>query len=173
MANVTIRNGNEKITGEAAVGQYLNERGFCYQYWETDRLQGRLKTGYDLSAAEQKGLLELYASEIHALKTAQGYITEDIVMLSPDTPNLEAILSRFDREHHHTDDEVRFVVDGGGIFTIRQDDLTFDVEVGAGDLFVIPAYTRHGFILTPDQQIKCIRIFKDTAGWVALYDEVQ
>jgi 1,2-dihydroxy-3-keto-5-methylthiopentene dioxygenase len=168
-----IRNGNEQITGEGAVGHYLNGRGFCYQYWDTGRLDGeaRLKGAYDLSPTEQKAILDAYTPEIRGLKTAQGYITEDIVVLSPTTPNLEVILAKFDKEHHHTDDEVRFVVDGSGIFTIRQEALVFDVTVGPGDLFVVPAYTRHWFTLTPEKKIKCIRIFKDAAGWVAVYDE--
>ncbi len=170
MASVRIRNENEQITTEDAVGRYLNGRGLCYQRWGTERLQGRLKTAYDLSEAERKMLLEAYATDIQALKTTRGYVTEDIIVLSPDMPNLPAILAKFDREHHHTDDEVRFVVDGRGIFTIRQDDLIFDVEVASGDLFVVPAYTRHWFTLTSEKRIKCIRIFKDTAGWVALYD---
>jgi len=170
MATVTIHQTQERIEKEAA-GDYLNAQGLIYQSWETDRLTGRLKTGYDLTPAEQKELLGLYAREISDLKTAQGYVTEDVIVLAPDTPNLDAILAKFRPEHHHTDDEVRFVVDGGGIFTIRKPDVTFDVTVGPGDLFVVPAYTRHWFNLTDAARIKCIRIFRDPAGWVAIYQE--
>jgi 1,2-dihydroxy-3-keto-5-methylthiopentene dioxygenase len=61
-------------------------------------------------------------------------------------------------------------VDGSGTFTIRKNDLIFDVTVAAGDLMVVPAYTRHWFDLTSERKIKCIRIFKDPTGWVAVYD---
>ncbi|MGX1451877.1 cupin superfamily acireductone dioxygenase involved in methionine salvage, partial [Cytobacillus horneckiae] len=30
-------------------------------------------------------------------------------------PNLDELLKNFQREHHHTDDEVRFIVSGHGV----------------------------------------------------------
>jgi len=36
--------------------------------------------------------------------------------VNPATPNLEAMLARFDKEHTHDEDEVRFILSGRGIF---------------------------------------------------------
>lgn len=171
MATITICRSGKVLQKEESVSTYLREYGVIYEFWGVERLNGHLKESYALSPQEQQRILELYAPEISDLKTRQGYITQDIVVLSSATPNLDAILGKFRREHHHTDDEVRFVVDGSGIFTIRKNGLIFDVTVQAGDLLVVPAYTRHWFDLTLERKIKCIRIFKDPAGWVAIYDE--
>jgi len=171
MATITIHSNGQRIDDKSAVSAYLRGQGMIYESWGVERLNGQLKESYTLKPEEQKSLLDLYGTEISDLKSRQGYMTQDVVVLSDATPNLDAILEKFRREHHHTDDEVRFVIDGKGIFSIRKDRLIFDVTVTAGDLIVVPAYTRHWFGLTPERKIKCIRIFKDPAGWVAIYDE--
>jgi 1,2-dihydroxy-3-keto-5-methylthiopentene dioxygenase len=171
MAIVIIRGNTKEIIGKEAVADCLKNHGLIYQWWDTDRINGRLKDSYQLNADEQKMLVNAYSSEISQLKAREGYVTEDVVVLSPETPNLDELLAKFSREHHHTDDEVRFVVDGKGIFTIRQGGLIIDLVVEAGDLIVVPALTRHWFNLTEEKRIKCIRIFKDSAGWTAIYEE--
>jgi len=173
MATVTIRGEGRVLIDPGTVSTYLNELGVIYDSWGVERLSRRLAESYSLNSEEQQSILHHYAPEISDLKSRQGYLAQDIVVLSDATPNLEAILEKFRREHHHTDDEVRFVVDGSGIFTLRKNDRIFDVKVTAGDLIVVPAFTRHWFDLTPERKIKCIRIFKDPAGWAAIYDEPQ
>jgi 1,2-dihydroxy-3-keto-5-methylthiopentene dioxygenase len=39
-----------------------------------------------------------------------------MVALKSTTPNLTEITSRYNKEHHHTDDEVRLTVEGEGVF---------------------------------------------------------
>src|SRR5262245_42427490 len=53
------------------------------------------------------------------LCAASGYVARDEVGLSKDTPNLQGLLDKFKDEHLHTEDEVRFVLSGGGVFDIR------------------------------------------------------
>ena len=171
MATITVRRSGQVVKERDAVSAYLKGQGMIYESWGVERLNGHLKESYTLKSDEQQSIMDLYASEISDLKSRQSYLTQDIVVLSDATPNLDAILEKFRCEHHHTDDEVRFVVDGSGVFTVRKDDLIFDVTVVAGDLIVVPAHTRHWFDLTPERKIKCIRIFKDPAGWVAIYNE--
>jgi len=43
--------------------------------------------------------------KIDELISRLGYVTADMVSLSPDTPRLPDILATFKREHFHTDDE--------------------------------------------------------------------
>ena len=107
---------------------------------------------------------------LEALKTEQGYIEEDIVELRPDNPELDNICARFDKEHFHTADEVRFVLEGAGIFDIRDlDDNWIRVEVVAGDLLVVPANRNHRFWLTDSKHIRCVRLFQDNLGWSPIY----
>ncbi len=171
MATVQIRGSKESFSGNEEVAAYLGQQEILFESWGVDRLNGHLRESYALSPEEKQQILDLYDVEITDLKSRQGYLTQDVIVVSEATPNLDAILEKFKKEHHHTDDEVRFVVDGSGVFTIRKGNLILDVIVKAGDLLMVPAYTRHWFDLTEERKIKCIRIFKDPAGWVAVYDE--
>ena len=61
---------------------------------------------------------------------------------------------------------VRFVVDGEGIFDVRDSsDQWVRIEVDAGDLIIIPAGTFHRFLMTDQQFIRCQRLFADHSGW--------
>jgi len=107
---------------------------------------------------------------LDALARERGYVEQDIVELGPQTEDLEAICAKFVGEHHHTDDEVRFVLAGEGIFDIRAaDGRWMRLEVEASDLIVVPADLYHRFFLTDRQEIRCVRLFKDAAGWVPEY----
>ena len=104
------------------------------------------------------------------VKRERGYVEEDIVELAPTTENLEGICAKFADEHLHTDDEVRFVLAGAGIFDIRDDaDRWMRVTVEPGDLIVVPRDRHHRFFLTDAKQIRCVRLFQSTAGWVPHY----
>jgi len=111
------------------------------------------------------------AAMIESVKREHGYVDEDFVELGPATPNLDAICAKFDKEHYHTEDEVRFVVEGEGIFDIRDegDDRWIRIEVISGDMIVIPANHYHRFTLTDRRQIRCMRLFANHDGWAPLY----
>ena len=111
-----------------------------------------------------------YEPALATLCAQRGYVARDEVALGAQTPNLPAILARFQDEHLHTDDEVRFVLSGAGIFDIRSvDDRWMRVVVEAGDLLVVPKNLYHRFLLTDAQQIRCVRLFQDQSGWVPHY----
>lgn len=111
-----------------------------------------------------------WESAVDEVMRMRGYRTRDEVRLSPTTEGLDAILAKFDREHLHTDDEVRYVLEGEGIFDIRaRDDRWMRVVVGPGDLIVVPRNRHHRFFLGPDRTIRAIRLFEDQAGWVPHY----
>jgi 1,2-dihydroxy-3-keto-5-methylthiopentene dioxygenase len=110
------------------------------------------------------------AELIERIKREHGYVDQDFIALLPDTPNLEAICAKFDQEHYHTEDEVRFVVEGEGIFDVRGDaDEWIRIEVQEGDMIVIPARTFHRFYLTGRKRIRCMRLFANHDGWAPLY----
>ena len=95
---------------------------------------------------------------------------QDIVELSPSTPNLDAICVKFEGEHLHDDDEVRFVLEVEGIFDIRsRDNRYMRVFVERGDLIIVPKERHHRFLLTETKSIRCVRLFRDASGWVPHY----
>ncbi len=111
-----------------------------------------------------------FQPSLDTLKSERGYAEQDEVELSPDTPNLDQICAKFIDEHLHTDDEVRYVLEGEGIFDIRSTtDQWMRVTVQQGDLLVVPANLHHRFLLTERKHIRCVRLFKDAAGWVPHY----
>ena len=111
-----------------------------------------------------------HQAALDALKHANGYVHQDEVALSPETPNLEAVCAKFLDEHLHDEDEVRFVLDGAGVFEIRsRDDRWMKITVEKGDLIVVPKERYHRFYLTADTRIRCVRLFQDPSGWVPRY----
>ncbi|MBK3332811.1 cupin domain-containing protein [Persephonella atlantica] len=171
MPKIVFRDTSETIEGVEAVKEFLSRYGITYDNWGVDRLPEKLRKEYNLTEEEQQEIINAYREELEKLKKEKGYITEDIVVLSENTPNLEQLMAKFKREHHHTDDEVRFVVDGSGIFPVKIEGKIVEIHVGPGDLIVVPAGARHWFELDENRKIKCIRVFKTPAGWEAIYNE--
>ena len=113
---------------------------------------------------------DAFQPALDQLKARRGYVEQDIIELQPETPNLGALCAKFVDEHLHTDDEVRCVLEGEGIFDLRsQDDRWMRVTVEPGDLLVVPANLHHRFLLTDRKHIRCVRLFKDSSGWVPHY----
>jgi 1,2-dihydroxy-3-keto-5-methylthiopentene dioxygenase len=114
----------------------------------------------------------LRSETIETIKREHAYVDEDFIELAAETPNLDAICAKFDKEHYHTEDEVRFVVAGEGIFDVRgAGDEWIRIEVGEGDIILIPARTYHRFLLTDRKRIRCMRLFSNHDGWAPLYRE--
>ena len=42
-----------------------------------------------------------------------------MIDVRPETPNLDVMLAKFNREHWHDEDEVRFIIEGRGLFHIH------------------------------------------------------
>lgn len=119
--------------------------------------------------ADQAAVLAAYADDVAALKQSGGYQTADVVRLAKGTANVEALRNKFLDEHTHSEDEVRFFVEGSGAFYLRGGGKVFQVVCAAGDLISVPANTRHWFDMGPDPRFTAIRLFTDPAGWVAAF----
>ncbi|MSP93109.1 MAG: cupin domain-containing protein [Myxococcales bacterium] len=107
-----------------------------------------------------------WAAPLQAIRDARGYVQMDQVHLGPTTPNLDGLCQKFWEEHLHTDEEIRFVVAGAGVFDLRDTaDRWMRVHVAAGDLIVVPKDKYHRFALDDAGTITCKRLFKDMGGW--------
>lgn len=169
MAELRIRGTDTVLTDSEQIKEFVQSYGLDYEVWDIQKLHTPEARALQ-TETEQERILAVFADEVEALKKRGGYLSADVVSLSPATPNLDELLAKFDKEHEHHEDEVRFVVDGRGVFTIHApDDRIFDVEVHPGDLLVVPNGTWHWFDLCEDKTITCIRIFESKEGWVAHY----
>ena len=161
MAFVRIPADNVTLEEPSMVQRYLASRGIDYESWPTRSVS---------DAASNDDLLAAYADEVDALKARGGYITVDVIDVKPDTPGLDAMLAKFNTEHWHDEDEVRFIVEGRGLFHINPGGgPVFAVEVGPGDLIRVPRATHHWFDLCADRRIRAIRLFQDSSGWTPHY----
>lgn len=162
MASITIHDENRQINDPQAIREYLEPYGIWYEKWE---VEGRI--GADATNEE---ILTAYAPEIERLKVQGGYVTADVINVNPETPNLDVLLAKFDKEHTHSEDEVRFTVKGKGVFHINPPEgPVFSVLVETGDLINVPANMKHWFTLCDDRSIRCIRLFEDPSGWTPHY----
>jgi 1,2-dihydroxy-3-keto-5-methylthiopentene dioxygenase len=162
MALVTILDEEKTITDREAIAAYLNGCGIDYEQWAPAHL-----VAVDASAEQ---ILEAYSGEIKKLKARGGYVTADVIDISPDTPGLDEMLRKFNREHWHDEDEVRFIIAGHGLFHIRPTaGPVISIEVEAGDLLRVPRGTWHWFNLCADRRIRAIRLFQNQAGWTPHY----
>ena len=114
-------------------------------------------------------ILEVYAAEIEALKAEAGYQSVDVVALAPDHPDREMLRGKFLSEHIHGEDEVRFFVDGEGLFTLHEQGRVFNMLCTKGDLISVPAGMRHWFDMGPAPRFTAIRLFVNPDGWVARF----
>jgi len=115
-------------------------------------------------------VLAAYKTKIDDLKARGGYVTADVIDVFPNTPNLDAMLNKFNSEHWHDEDEIRFIVEGRGLFHIHPaTGPVFAIEVEAGDLIRVPRGTHHWFDLCVDRRIRAIRLFQDPSGWTPHY----
>lgn len=164
MATLRIPDQNETLTDAREIQARLAAFGIRYERWEPAHPVAD-------DAAESE-ILTAYDDEITKLKEEGGYATADVIDLRSDTPGLEVMLSKFNREHWHDEDEVRFVIKGSGLFHLHpQGGPVMAVEVRAGDLLRVPRGTWHWFDLCAEREIRCIRLFQDPSGWTPHYTE--
>ena len=98
---------DQTIEGESEVRIALAGLGIDYERWDLSRVA---------ADAPAESVLEAYAEEINELKRRGGYQAADVIDVHPETPGLDDMLARFDKEHTHSEDEVRFILAGRGVF---------------------------------------------------------
>jgi len=162
MAVVHIPEERRSIADVTAMSAFLAQNGIEYERTTPD-----VPVASDAPAAE---ILAAYKSKIEELNARGGYVTADVIDVFPHTPNLDAMLSKFNSEHWHDEDEVRFIIEGHGLFHIHPEGRTvFSIEVEAGDLIRVPKGTLHWFDLCAERRIRAIRLFQDMSGWTPHY----
>jgi 1,2-dihydroxy-3-keto-5-methylthiopentene dioxygenase len=162
MALLRIPDEQRSLREHDEVRDYLAGIGIEYERWET------VANLPEDASAEQ--VLSTYAPQIEELKRRGGYVTADVIDVNADTPGLDAMLAKFNIEHTHDEDEVRYIIAGRGLFHIHPPQgPVVAIEVEAGDLMRVPRGTLHWFDLCGDRRIRAIRLFQDKSGWTPHY----
>lgn len=172
MAYLIFQKTGKRLDNQEEIHAFLESNEVIYEQWDTSKLPDTLKENYNLKDEDKSEILNVFKEEIDAISARRGYKASDVISLSDTTPNLDELLTNFQREHHHTDDEVRFIVSGNGVFVIQgKDDQFFEVHLDPGDLISVPPNIRHYFTLSDNRKVVAVRIFVDEAGWVPVYEK--
>lgn len=141
-------------------------------YWTVgDNQQTRALLAKEaLNDEEKEQVLQALDRYFESLKESNGYQSRDLIVLHPNIPNLDTLLAKFESCHTHADDEVRYIVDGEGVFGfVRPDGLQMELTIQPEEYINVPAGTEHWFHLTQTKRIKAVRYFVTTEGWVPEY----
>lgn len=145
----------------AGIAAFVAGTGATLERWEAS---ARLPENPSDSA-----ILAGYADHIVRLQERGGYQSHDVIRMTPEHPARAELRQKFLAEHVHDDDEVRFFVEGSGLFYIRHGGEVLALECTAGDLIVLPAGTRHWFDTGEHPAFTAIRLFTSAEGWAARY----
>jgi 1,2-dihydroxy-3-keto-5-methylthiopentene dioxygenase len=137
----------------------LAARGIRFERWPA---RAELGDGADATA-----ILAAYAMEIERVQAEGGYGTVDAIRLTPDHPERETLRRKFLAEHTHAEDEVRFFVEGRGLFCLHLGQEVLQLICEQDDWIAVPAGTRHWFDMGAEPHFCALRFFNDPAGWVA------
>jgi 1,2-dihydroxy-3-keto-5-methylthiopentene dioxygenase len=119
------------------------------------------------NTVDDRTVMEAYRADIERLKAECGYQSVDVLRCLPDNPQRQELRRKFLEEHTHEDDEVRFFVEGSGVFYLRAGGKVYVTLCERGDLISVPAGTRHWFDMGPAPCFTAIRLFMTPQGWVA------
>jgi 1,2-dihydroxy-3-keto-5-methylthiopentene dioxygenase len=171
MARIIETNGNA-ITDFKAIEQRLAPLGITLRNWPAPASPRarELMARQSLNDAEKEELLGLVQERFETLKREKGYQTRDMVVIHEAIPGLADMLAKFDKIHTHSDDEVRYILDGSGYFGfVEPAGGQFLLEVSAGDYINVPANAEHWFEMRDCKRCKAVRYFIDTSGWTPHY----
>lgn len=145
----------------------LGELGVRFERWSASE-----ELPNDASAEQ---ILAAYGQDIERLKRERGYRSADVVRLKRDPADAgwaqkaAAARGKFLEEHTHGEDEVRFFVEGSGMFCLHLAGKVTQIVCERGDLLSVPAGSKHWFDMGTDPAFCAIRLFGTEAGWVAAF----
>ena len=149
----------ETTTDQAVIAAKLGGLGVQYERWHANRPLA--------PDAGQDEVLEAYRDEIERLNADHGFQSVDVVSLGPDHSDKATLRRKFLAEHTHEDFEIRFFVDGRGLFYLHVGGQVCLVLCERGDLISVPANTTHWFDMGENPCFTCIRFFTTPEGWLA------
>jgi 1,2-dihydroxy-3-keto-5-methylthiopentene dioxygenase len=149
----------ETFREHGAIAEKLAAIGVQFERWTADR---------ELASEEdQESILDAYSEPVERLKKQYGFQSADVISVRPDHPQKDELRAKFLNEHVHSDFEVRFFVEGRGLFFLHPDENVYAVLCEQGDLISVPARVKHWFDMGASPNLKCIRLFTTPEGWVA------
>lgn len=149
----------KRFTDYPDIKNYLESLNVQFERWVThDELADH---------ADQDTIIAAYEAEIKQLIEVYKFQSIDVIQVKPDHIDKQALRQKFLSEHVHDDFEVRFFIEGRGLFYLHVDDKVYSVLCEKGDLISVPSNTPHWFDMGENPNFKTIRLFTTPYGWVA------
>jgi 1,2-dihydroxy-3-keto-5-methylthiopentene dioxygenase len=148
-----------RYTDFATIQTHLHSLGVEFEHWDAT---------YQLATdADQNTILSVYHEPIDLLKQRHYFQSIDVIDVKPNHPEKDDIRKKFLAEHLHDDFEIRFFIEGRGLFYLHVEGKVYVVLCEKGDLISVPANTKHWFDMGENPSFTCIRFFTSPYGWVA------
>lgn len=145
--------------------QKLNDAGILFEHWQAEA---------DLKPDDgQEQVLKAYEASVERIKKLYGFQSVDVIGLHPEHTDRALLRAKFLNEHVHSEFEVRFFVEGAGLFYLHLGDKVYGVLCEKGDLISVPAGTPHWFDMGTAPSFRAIRFFTNPEGWVAQFSGSQ
>lgn len=151
----------EQYSDFVTINYQLGQIGVQFERWAA--------TAVFSADADQDTVLAAYADAIDRLKSQYDFQSVDVISLTPSHPDKAAFRQKFLAEHIHDDFEIRFFVEGRGLFYLHVANKVYAVLCEQGDLISVPANTTHWFDMGENPRFKTIRLFTTADGWVAKF----
>jgi len=158
----TSKTANQPVSKTSApdeIKNHLAERGISFERWPA-----KVELSKEASSAE---ILAAYSPEIAATQSKGDYHVVDAIRVTPDHPDRVALREKFLAEHTHVENEVRFFVEGRGLFCLHIKDEVLQILCEQNDWISVPAGTKHWFDMGANPEFCAIRFFNNPNGWVA------
>ncbi len=143
-----------------AIAQALSQIGVRFERWDMPAAVDPDAPSDDILAAFQPHLDRL-------MNGSAG--SADVIRLRPGNQTYPAMRQKFIDEHVHTEDEVRFFVQGAGHFILHANGRVYDARCTQGDLISVPSGLKHWFDAGAEPNATVLRVFTDTSGWTPHY----
>jgi 1,2-dihydroxy-3-keto-5-methylthiopentene dioxygenase len=152
----------------AEIARILRDLGVRFEAWDASV---ELAPG-----AGDVEILAAYQRDVERIRREGPYASVDVVrILPPDgsdpswVERVKTAREKFRDEHTHAEAEVRFFVEGRGVFYLRAAGRVTAVVCERGDWIALPAGIRHWFDMGPAPRFCAIRFFGTPDGWVASF----
>lgn len=150
-----------ETTDAGEIARLLAEVGVHFERWTAD---ANLATD-----ADEAAVIAAYRSSVERIQRDGGYETVDVLRLAKGTPDTAPMRQKYFAEHSHSEDEVRFFVEGSASFYLRLGGKIYQTICVRNDLISVPAGTLHWFDMGPDPEFTALRWFNNKEGWVPQY----
>ncbi|KAK6167929.1 hypothetical protein SNE40_021852 [Patella caerulea] len=154
------------IMNDDGTDQRLEHKTDPPQYVDLDELKKRTGIMYweiDSDTYETN-------EELKQIRKERGYSYEDEITITEQAlPNYHEKLKIFFTEHLHSDEEIRYILDGSGYFDVRDSDETWiRIKVDKNDMITLPAGIYHRFTLDDKNYVKAKRYFVGEPVWTPI-----